>query len=512
MVLPLYILAGQSNAGGMRAALDAALTTRHGAGGFMLVHVTSAGAPLTFARSGDDWASASELPSRTVAATLDALAAAPDARVEGIVWIQGEADTHLVARGENWGDDLGSLWDGIRTDIASGAGARDTGIGTADLVISGLSAQAPDAGQRAQWSTIRAEQAAAAGEATIRFVDPDSLEVSGPAMFKDGLHYADSFRPVLADALLDAIRPNDASSAPESGEGGVTVSGTSGADILEGGTGDDVYLVNHRGDTVVERADGGHDTVVSVVSFSLRANSQHLEDLTLSGDGDLRGTGNARDNVIRGNSGDNLLKGAKGDDRLEGGAGNDVFVDTHGNNVMAGGSGNDRYRIGSAGNRVEESPDQGDDRVIASISFVLRDQSQHIERLKLTGESAIDGIGNGLDNILVGNRAGNRLDGAWGDDRIEGRAGRDTLLGGVGDDILTGGRGCDTFLFRENHGQDRVTDFDPARDSLQFARNMVLDRFLIEGTGDGTRITYGDFSVHLDGVAPGEISVSDFLF
>lgn len=511
-MLPLYILAGQSNAGGMRAALDAALTARHGADGFLLVDVTSSGAPLTFARSGDDWASEGELPARVVAATLDALTPAPDARVEGIVWIQGEADTHLVARGENWAEDLGSLWDGIRAGIASGADGHDIGTGTADLVISGLSARAPDAEQRAQWSTIRAEQTEAAGDTLTRLVDPDTLAGAGPGMFKDGLHYAESFKPILANALLDAIRPNDASTAPEPGEGGVTVSGTSGADILEGGSGDDVYLINHRDDTVVERAEGGHDTVVSVVSFSLRANSQHLEDLTLSGEGDLRGTGNARDNVILGNSGDNRLKGGKGDDRLEGGAGNDRFIDNQGSNVMVGGAGSDRYRIGAAGNRIEEDPGQGDDHVLASISFTLRDQSQHIERLTLTGDRAIDGIGNALDNVITGNRAGNRLDGAWGDDRIDGRAGHDTLLGGVGNDILTGGRGRDTFLFRENQGQDTVTDFAPARDSLQFARNMPLDKFLIEGTEDGTRITYGEFSLHLDGVAPGEISVSDFLF
>ena len=64
--------------------------------------------------------------------------------------------------------------------------------------------------------------------------------------------------------------------------GNDTIAGSALADILEGRAGDDIYIVNHVGDEVVESADQGNDTVLSWVSYALSAN---VENLTLAGAG-----------------------------------------------------------------------------------------------------------------------------------------------------------------------------------------------------------------------------------
>ena len=56
------------------------------------------------------------------------------------------------------------------------------------------------------------------------------------------------------------------------------------------------------------------------------AKSQHLRNVTLTGEGDADLVGNGWDNALRGNAGDNRLNGGPGDDQLDGGAGTDTAV------------------------------------------------------------------------------------------------------------------------------------------------------------------------------------------
>ncbi|OBQ32092.1 MAG: hypothetical protein AN485_22430, partial [Anabaena sp. MDT14b] len=65
-----------------------------------------------------------------------------------------------------------------------------------------------------------------------------------------------------------------------------------GADKLNGGDGSDTYYVDNAGDVVTEaynNALGGVDTVFSTVNFTLGFG---LENLTLTGTGNINGTGN----------------------------------------------------------------------------------------------------------------------------------------------------------------------------------------------------------------------------
>src|SRR5687767_11813510 len=99
-----------------------------------------------------------------------------------------------------------------------------------------------------------------------------------------------------------------------------TIAGSGLADVLLGREGDDIYIVNHAGDEVVERANEGTDTVMSWVSYAL---SSHVENLTLSGAGTLNATGNSLNNVIIGNDSANVLNGGAGADTMIGKGGND---------------------------------------------------------------------------------------------------------------------------------------------------------------------------------------------
>ena len=105
--------------------------------------------------------------------------------------------------------------------------------------------------------------------------------------------------------------------------GNNTLDGGVGADRLIGGAGNDIYIVDNEAEASIERADEGHDTVLSTIDHTL---SDNVEDLTLTGVSDINGTGNVLGNTLTGNSGANTLNGGAGDDTINGGAGDDTAV------------------------------------------------------------------------------------------------------------------------------------------------------------------------------------------
>jgi Ca2+-binding RTX toxin-like protein len=124
------------------------------------------------------------------------------------------------------------------------------------------------------------------------------------------------------------------------------LNGGAGADRMVGGAGNDTYYVDNTGDVVIEGLNQGIDRVISTISHTLGSN---LENLILSGIGNINGTGNGLNNVITGNNGNNRLNGGAGNDTLTGGAGTDTLTGGIGNDSLNGGTGSDTF-IGGGGN------------------------------------------------------------------------------------------------------------------------------------------------------------------
>jgi serralysin len=122
------------------------------------------------------------------------------------------------------------------------------------------------------------------------------------------------------------------------GTGGKNVlHGTPEIDAMYGRAGNDTYYVTQAGDKAYEKAGQGTDKVVSTISYSLAG--QYVEHLTLTGAGNVNGTGNGLNNRLTGNAATNTLKGGSGNDTLNGNGGKDV---------LWGGSGRDAFKFDTA--------------------------------------------------------------------------------------------------------------------------------------------------------------------
>jgi serralysin len=121
--------------------------------------------------------------------------------------------------------------------------------------------------------------------------------------------------------------------------------------------------------------------------------------------------------------------------------------------------------------------------------------------------------------MLRGQGGGDRIAGQGGQDTLFGGKGRDKLIGGKGDDVLSGqegndrmagGAGADEFRFSRNHGDDRITDFDPTVDLLR----LTFDAQGVEISADGadTVIDTGEGTITLVGLDPDDLAPWNILF
>ena len=206
--------------------------------------------------------------------------------------------------------------------------------------------------------------------------------------------------------------------------GNDTLDGGTGNDIMTGGTGDDIYVYDGAGDRAIENADEGTDTIQSTANYTVLADN--IENLTLTGSGNISGMGNNLDNTITGNSGNNVLTGGGGNDTLIGGEGSDTYMISDNTDTI-----------------TEGTAAAGTDKVISSITYSIA-TDYGIEDLELSLSGDIDGTGNVFDNTITGNSGANTLTGQQGNDTLYGMAGNDSLVGGSGNDTLDGGTGTDS--------------------------------------------------------------------
>ncbi len=263
---------------------------------------------------------------------------------------------------------------------------------------------------------------------------------------------------------------------------------------------------------------------------------------------------------------DRLQVSIYGDSRLEGGAGNDTLTGGGEKSQLVGGDGDDKYFVKTANDAVIEEANGGSDTVYASIDYTL---AANVETLRLLGEG-LTGIGNELDNRMVGTTGEDRfygmdgndgiqglggddwiwggngddnLSGDDGDDHLFGDIGNDILLGGNGDDVLsggdgndvleggagsdfmTGGAGADEFRYRNDHinvdAVDVITDFERGIDIIGLRaidadiNTKANDAFKFVGTdafsGKAGELRYeiSDGAAHVYGDVNGD-GIADF--
>jgi Ca2+-binding RTX toxin-like protein len=240
--------------------------------------------------------------------------------------------------------------------------------------------------------------------------------------------------------------------------------GKAGADAMTGGGGNDLYIIDNAGDTIIEgTGQGTLDVANTSISYSLAAGVQ-IESLATTSAGATTAvnlTGNEFSQSITGNAGANIIDGKGGADAMAGGAGNDV------------------YYVDNIGDTIAEAANQGTlDQVAASISYTLAAgvQVESLNTTSASGTGVLDLTGNEFAQSITGNAGANILNG---------KGGIDTLTGGVGADFFD----FNTALGASNI--DRITDFDVVQDKIRLddliftmlPSQFTADQFAINATG-----------------------------
>jgi RHS repeat-associated protein len=280
----------------------------------------------------------------------------------------------------------------------------------------------------------------------------------------DSLSGGDGTDSLSGGAGNDSLNGGAGNDSLSGDAGNDSLNGGAGIDTLIGGAGDDTYIVDSTTDMIIEADNAGIDTVASGVSFSLAAIA-NVENLTLTGTGNINGMGNSLSNVLTGNTGNNRLDGGAGIDTLSGGAGNDTYI------------------VDSTTDVITEADSAGIDTVASSVSFSLA-AIANVENLNLTGTAA-NGTGNSLNNVITGNSAANNLSGDAGNDSLDGGAGIDTLSGGAGNDTYIVDSTTDVITEADNAGNDTVASsvsFSLA--AIANVENLTLTNAAANGTGN----------------------------
>jgi Ca2+-binding RTX toxin-like protein len=269
-----------------------------------------------------------------------------------------------------------------------------------------------------------------------------------------------NFENIIGSGFNDTLTGNGAANV---------IDGGAGADTMAGGAGNDTYVVDNAGDTIIEAASAGTDLVKASITYSLAGSN--LENLTLTGSGNINATGNTLANILTGNSGNN---------RLDGGAGADTMV---------GGLGDDTYVVDVTGDKVTEVAGQGTDTIETSLASFSLAALTAVENLTYTGALNFSGIGNALANRITG---------------------------GAGNDTFTGGAGGDTFVFNlAAFGDDKITDYQDGLDKLSFSLSVAdsFDDFVITGNGTKTvMVTHGTDSIIVTSAVAFTLAADDFIF
>jgi Ca2+-binding RTX toxin-like protein len=280
-------------------------------------------------------------------------------------------------------------------------------------------------------------------------------------------------------------------------DGGDKVVGSSEANVLDLGSGNDILLGMGGDDRLIgglgnDRIQGGSgiDTVVfGDVDTRVNLEKTGFQN-TGSGMDRIREvenveTGSGND-VIVGDAANNQIISGAGNDNIVGGLGDDLIIAGLGNDLIEGGLGHDTVVFGDADISVDLS------RTGFQTTGEGRDRIREVESVE---------TGLGSDR-LTGSDVGNVLDAGAGNDILSGRSGDDLLIGGSGDDILTGGDGSDVFRFYRSEGlsTDTIKDFD-ANDLIELVDDTGEASVAAQITdgANGSTVTWDELTIVFEG-------------
>ncbi|MBK9572632.1 MAG: Ig-like domain-containing protein [Rhodoferax sp.] len=267
----------------------------------------------------------------------------------------------------------------------------------------------------------------------------------------------------------------------------------------------------------------GYSVEIPVGAFKdLAGNSapQNPQVITFTTGGTAQ-TGTPNNDTLNGTVGDDLIDGAAGDDVIDGGAGNDTLLGGAGTDTLIGGAGNDTLDGGTGADRMEGgsgadvyyvdnaadlvieldnalgiAPDprpgldlgSAIDKVVSSVSYSL---TAFVENLELaSGSGNLGGVGNSLDNMMVGSEGHNSFTGGVGNDVIDGKAGIDTAVFSGARALYSFTLGAATITVAANTGTDGVDSLSNI-ERLQFADARVAIDTGLAQAGGGTALLVG---------------------
>jgi len=241
----------------------------------------------------------------------------------------------------------------------------------------------------------------------------------------------------------DNIHTGDGNDRLLGGGGNDVLDGGSGRDVMNGGAGVDTYMADQSAlttDVVINL------NTVSTVNGAKVRNFEAFGGVTTGSGNDTitnHRTAKQADIVATGGGNDTIILRSGGTDQIDGGTGSDRLSLTYDSTT------NGVVLTGMIANAAGGYDGRFDGYVGNDTNFT------GIEHFTFIDKSG------GNDNIHTGD-GNDRLLGGGGNDVLDGGSGRDEINGGAGNDTLTGGLGLDTFVFGNNGGSDRITDFNAA--------------------------------------------------
>ncbi|MDT8853573.1 Hint domain-containing protein [Paracoccaceae bacterium Fryx2] len=245
------------------------------------------------------------------------------------------------------------------------------------------------------------------------------------------------------------------------GEGNDTIFADQGSDYLDGGGGDDLFIVEtgfvaFGNDTIIGGETG--ERAGDMLEFSRMSSG-----LTVNMTGAEAGTASDGFSKLAFSQIEKLTLGS-GADTVFGGAGNDWIDTGAGDDRVFAGAGADSIALGDGNDTLEmRSPDRLADTI---------DGGAGNDRISLAGGGSNDVVFGGAGNDTLTTA----YDLSGGSDTLYGGDGRDVFVAGA-DDSVVGGEGGDDF------------------DTIDLTTIPVAATVLLSGTGAGT-ITYGTYRLN----------------